>query len=115
MDILIQEQRFSEAIRWVQTQNTLGVAKKKSTLRKIICENFKARGFNENAYDIFAHAIPVAFAETILLEGLTANEDDAIAALFATYVFQKNWLKVAYMYAPYSATRNAMHPKLMSE
>lgn len=115
VDTLIQEQRFSEAIRWVQTQNTLGVAKKKSTLRKIICENFKARGFNENAYDIFAHAIPVAFAETILLEGLTANEDDAIAALFATYVFQKNWLKIAYMYAPYSVTRNTMHPKLYEQ
>lgn len=115
VDTLIQEQRFSEAIRWVQTQNTLGVAKKKSTLRKIICENFKARGFNKNACDIFAHAIPVAFAETILLEGLTANEDDAIAALFATYVFQKNWLKIAYMYAPYSATRNTMHPKLYEQ
>lgn len=115
VDTLIQEQRFAEAIRWVQTQTSLGIAKKKATLRKIICENFKARGFNENAYDIFAHAIPVAFAETILLEGFTANEDDAIAALFATYVFQKNWLKVAYMYAPYSATRNTMHPKLYEQ
>lgn len=115
VDALIQEQHFSEAIRWVQMQNSLGVAKKKATVRKIICENFKARGFNENAYDIFSHAIPVAFAETILLEGLTANEDDAIAALFATYIFQKNWLKIAYMYAPYSATRNAMHPKLYEQ
>ena len=115
VEILIQEQRFSEAIRWIQTQNTLGATKKRSILRKIICENFKVRGFNENAYDIFTHTIPVAFAETILLEGLTANEDDAIAALFATYVFQKNWLKVAYMYAPYSVTRNAMHPKLYEQ
>ena len=45
-------------------------------MRKIICENFKARGFNENAYDIFAHAIPAALAETILLEGLNEYEDD---------------------------------------
>ncbi len=115
VDTLIQEQRFSEAIRWVQTQNTLGVAKKKLTLRKIICENFKVRGFSENAYDIFVHGIPVAFAETILLEGFTSNEDDAIAALFAIYVYQENWLKVAYMYAPYSVTRNTMHPKLYEQ
>ena len=115
VDILIQEQHFSEAIRWVQTQNSLGVAKKKSILRKIICENFKARGFSERAYDIYLHAIPVVLAEKIVLEGLNATEDDAIAALFATYVFQKNWLKIAYMYAPYSATRNITHPKFYEQ
>lgn len=115
VDALIQEQRFLEAIRWVQAQNTLTDTKKNSILRRIICENFKARGFNNNAYDIFAHAIPADFAETILLERLTAREDDTIAALFATYVFQKNWLKIAYMYAPYSVTRNTMHPKLYEQ
>lgn len=115
VDTLIQEQRFSEVIRWIQMDNSLGVAKKKSTLRKIICENFKVKGFNENAYDIFVHGISVVSAETILLEGFTANEDDVIAALFATYVFQKNWLKIAYMYAPYSVTRNTIHPKLYDQ
>lgn len=115
VDALIQEQRFSEAIRWVQTHTSLGVAKKKSTLRKIICENFKTRRFSENSYDIFAYGIPVAFAEKLLLEGLTANDDEAIAALFAMYVFQKKWLKVAYMYSPYSVTRNTLHPKLYEQ
>ena len=115
VNALLQEQHFTEAIRWVQAQNTFGGAAKKSILRKIICENFKARGFRENAYDIFVHGISAAFAEKILLEGFSANEDDAIAALFATYVFQKNWLKSAYMYAPYSVTRNSLHPKLYEE
>lgn len=111
-DTLVRQQRFAEAIRFVQTQNSLGGAARRAALRGILCENFRIKGFDASAYEIFSHGITEADAEAILLEGLHAKEDPVIEALFAIYIHQKDWLKVAYMYSPYSSTRKKLHPEL---
>lgn len=109
---LLQKQKFSEAIRWVQSQDTFTVDRKKNLLKRIICENFKVNGFEDSAYDIYTSGIPVAFAESLLLDGFLLNEIEIVRALFATYIHQKDWLKVAFLYAPCNALHVNVHPQM---
>ena len=93
----------------------MNVAEKKAKLRQILIANNQTYGFSEKGNVIFVHGIPAKLAEVILLEGLSASDSDGIETLFALYLFLGNHLKVAYMYAPYRAMHQTLHPKPYSE
>lgn len=105
----LQAQQFTDALIFVQNQHELSIADRKKALRTILCENYKTKGFDEEANDVL-RVIPANVAETILLEGLAITDDDAIEALFAIYAHESNWLKIAYLYAPCNATRRNYRP-----
>lgn len=115
IEALIGERRFLEAIKYVQTNDVMNVAEKKAKLRQILIANNQTYGFSEKGNVIFVHGIPAKLAEVILLEGLSASDSDVIETLFALYLFLGNHLKVAYMYAPYRAMHQTLHPKPYSE
>ena len=114
-DLLIQQQRFSEAISCVQNCLFMNVMQKKEKILKILCENFKSKGLDEAGWEVFVHGISPAAAEEILLEKMVITNDNVCAALFGLYLYEKDWLKIAYLFIPYQAIRNHMRPEFCKQ
>lgn len=111
---LCSSRNFVDAIAYVKKSN-LSTDKKLSLLRVVLCENFKAFNVSEEAFYIFETSIPVNVAEEALRNGLGFTDHDAISALIALYYYKKEWLKVAYLLAPFKAFYLDAHRKLIED
>lgn len=111
---LCSSRNFVDAIAYVQKSN-LSTDKKLSLLRLVLCENFKAFNVSEDAFHIFETSIPINVAEAALRNGLAFTDHNAISALIALYCYKKEWLKVAYLLAPFRAFYLDAHRKLIED
>ena len=111
---LCSSRNFVDAIAYVQKSN-LSTDKKLSLLRLVLCENFKAFNVSEDAFHIFEASIPINDAEAALRNGLAFTDHNAISALIALYYYKKEWLKVAYLLAPFRAFYLDAHRKLIED
>ena len=112
---LISSQQFQEAIKFLQSRTSFENAKKIDVLREILSENFNMYHMSEKAYIIFSNGIPVEVAEGALLHHLTFKERNVLVSLIAIYVYKKEWLKVAFLYAPFKKVYFNVHRKFIDD
>ena len=105
---------FREAIAYIQKAN-LSFEKKLALLKLVLCENFKTFNVSEEAFLVFKTSIPVDAAEAALRRNLVFSDHDAVGALIALYFYKKEWLKVAYLLAPFKAFYIDIHRKLIED
>lgn len=112
---LISSQQFQEAIQFLKKETSFDNTKKIILLREILCENFKYHHLVEIAYTMFSHIIPVDVAESALLYGFTFTQSDTIVALISIYMFKKEWIKAAFLYAPFRKQHINAHRKFIDD
>lgn len=112
---LISSQQFHEAIQFLQQGTSFEKMKKVDMLREILSENFNMYHMSEKAYTMFPNIIPVEVAESALLHHLTFMERNVLVALIAIYVYKKEWLKVAFLYAPFKKMHFNAHRKFIDD
>lgn len=112
---LISSQQFHEAIQFLQQGTSFEKMKKVDILREILSENFNMYHMSEKAYTMFPYIIPVEVAESALLHHLTFMERNVLVALIAIYVYKKEWLKVAFLYAPFKKMHFNAHRKFIDD
>ena len=111
---LCNSREFVEAINYTQ-KSSLSSEKKIELLRFALSENFKAFNVSDEAFGIFKECIPVNIAEEALKTGLSFTEHDEIGALMALYYYKKDWVRVAYLLAPFKAFYLDAHRKLVED
>ena len=114
MHSLCMARNFGEALQYIRNSK-LDHESKIKQVSYVLCENFKAYNISPKAFEIFDYAITMDAAESALRNKLSLADHDEIAALIAIYYYRKEWLKVAYLMAPFKKNYLDKHRKLIED
>lgn len=112
---LINSRKFGDAIKYIQAESFLNNSQKISQLRNVLCQNFSTNYVTDEAFSIFRDCIPVDIAEAILLADLHFADSFTIAALISLYIYKGEWIKAAYLYAPFKKIHLNAHRKFIED
>lgn len=100
---LVEMQRYSDAILFVQMNTDISSEKKNNLLATIIIENFRINEISEKAFSILGESFSADDAIKIMLTSLKPNQYSVITALIALYCHSQEYCKVMYLYAIYQS------------
>lgn len=112
---ILSSKHFSDALRFVQKEDSFSPNKKIDLIKEVLCRNFEEHLLDEESYRILEDAIPVNFAERILLQSNSFADSSAIMSLIIIYVYKNELVKAMYLFAPFKKIHRNTHIKFVDD
>lgn len=112
---ILSSKQFSEALLFVQREDSFSSIKKMALIKEVLCQNFEEYMLGEESYRILENAIPVNYAERILLQNNSFADSSAIMSLIVIYVYKAELINALYLFAPFKKIHRNTHIKFIDD